>query len=119
MLALIDERKALDRLASYFSVLGQTGYVKRGMVKKYLAYLFLLDFINYTDVFIEDEDYNVINETMRYIFINGGCLLPYPTFCINRAKLMDNKYHGDGALRITEDIIIRSMEDLKLRNMAL
>lgn len=126
MLSLIDERKALDMLARYFNVLSHTGYVKRGIVKKFLAYLFLFDFINYTDVFLTEEDYSLINEMMRYLFTNGGCMLPYPTFCTNRAKLMDNNYHGKGGLRITEygtyeespEVMLRSMQDIKLRSMA-
>lgn len=117
MLSLIDERKALDMLNRYFSVLSNTGYVKRGIVKKYIAYLFLFDFINYTDVYLEDDDYALINEMMRLLFTNGGCLLPYPVFCINRAKLSDNRYHGTGGVRITEDVILRSTEDVKLRSM--
>ena len=104
MLGLIDENKALDIQERYYSVLKQTGYMKHDMVLRYLAYIFLLDFIDYTHGFFTEGDYNMISKALSVLFTNGGCLMPYPVFCANRAVLGRNEYMGVLKNRITEDL---------------
>lgn len=104
MLGLIDENKALDIQERYYSVLKQTGYMKHDMVLRYLAYIFLLDFIDYTHGFFTEGDYNMISKALSVLFTNGGCMMPYPVFCANRAVLGRNEYMGTLKNRITEDL---------------
>ena len=104
MLGLIDENKALDIQERYYSVLRQTGYMKHNMVLRYLAYIFLLDFIDYAHGFFTEGDYNMISKALSVLFTNGGCLMPYPVFCANRAVLGRNEYMGTLKNRITEDL---------------
>lgn len=103
MLGLIDENKALDIQQRYYSVLEQTGYMKHNMVLRYLAYIFLLDFIDYAHGFFTEDDYNMVSKALSALFTNGGCLMPYPVFCTNRAILGRNEYMGTMKVRKTED----------------
>ena len=128
MLSLIDEHKALPIAMNYFSLLKYTGYVKRGTVKRILAYEFLLDFIENAYWYITDEDYSKIITLLRYLFADGDCLMPYPTFCANRIKIGKGGYFGTARLRITENETVdingndignfdRITEDEELRTM--
>lgn len=113
MVGMIDEEKALKTLDSYYTLLGKTGYVKSGVVKKYLIYLFLLEFVDLSEDYITEEDYNKIDKVLHRLFSHGGCLLPYPVFCANRATLGRNWYIGRTRLRITQAREGRSTEDLE------
>lgn len=117
---VIDSKAALGVLNTYFGNLGLTGYVRESQVKRLLLYLFLVDFVEFTSVFFTEDDHRLVSGLLRKLFINGGCMLPYPTFCVNRATLGTNEYMGDLNLRVTEgalqsDRIKRIMEDEILR----
>ena len=100
---MIDEGKALDVTTKYFDILKNTGYMHPGMMQRYVLYMFLLDFVDYTHRFFTDEDYNAVDNAMRKLFSNGGCLLPYSVFCVDKVKLGTNDYMGTLKNRITED----------------
>lgn len=104
MLRLIDEGKALDIQTRYYSVLEKTGYMKHDMVLRYLVYLFLLDFVDYTHSFFTEEDYNKVAKALGILFSGGNCLMPYPVFCVNRAVLGRPEYMGQIRVRKTEDL---------------
>lgn len=99
---MIDEAKALDVANRYFSLLSTAGYVKPGQTRRFLSYLFLLDFVDFTHAFFSEEDYNMVDKMLRRLFTDGGCLMPYPVFCTNRAKLGRNEYMGVMKVRKTE-----------------
>lgn len=103
MLQVIDEGKALDITGKYFNILSDTGYLKKGMMSRFVIYLFLLDFINHVHRFFTEEDYNAVDNALRKLFSNGGCLLPYSVFCVDKVTIGQNEYVGVLKNRITED----------------
>ena len=100
---MIDEGRALKTASKYFEILKHTGYMKPGMMQRYVLYMFLLDFVDYTHGFFTDKDYNAVDNALRKLFANGGCLLPYSVFCTDRVKLGRNEYMGTMKVRKTED----------------
>lgn len=103
MLQVIDEGKALETTVKYFDILKNTGYVKPGMMQRYFLYMFLLDFVDYTHNFFTVEDYNAVDNALRKLFANGGCLLPYSVFCVDKVTLGRDEYIGTLKNRITEN----------------
>ena len=100
---MIDEGKALNTVTKYFDILKNTGYIKPGMMQRYVIYMFLLDFVDYTHRFFSDEDYDAVDNALRKLFAGGGCLLPYEVFCVEMVTLGRNEYMGTLKNRITED----------------
>ena len=100
---MIDEGKALETTTKYFDILKNTGYIKPGMMQRYFLYMFLLDFVDYTHNFFTVEDYNAVDNALRKLFANGGCLLPYSVFCVDKVTLGRNEYMGILKNRITEN----------------
>ena len=120
MLQVVAEKKALKTLGNYFDMLGMTGYVRNNQVRRFLAYLFLVDFVEYTGDYFTRYDYDTVAEALGRLFANGGCLLPYPVFCTNRITVGTAHYMGKLRLRVTEgknieDRIKRITEDDILR----
>lgn len=116
MVQLISKPKAAGYLMGYYDLLTKTGYVKAGMVKKLLLYVFLIDMIEELHAFIDEKDYLFIEKAMTKIFLNGGCLLPYPVYCTRRATLGSADYMGDFTRRITEvegDTRITETEEIR------
>lgn len=103
MLQVIDESKALETTTKYFDILKNTGYMNSGMMQRYLLYMFLLDFVDYTHNYFTEEDYNAVDNALRKLFAGGGCLLPYSVFCVDRVTLGRDEYMGTLKNRITED----------------
>lgn len=103
MLQVIDESKALETTTKYFDILKNTGYINPGMMQRYLLYMFLLDFVDYTHNYFMEEDYDAVDNALRKLFAGGGCLLPYSVFCVDKATLGRNEYMGTLKNRITED----------------
>ena len=100
---MIDEGKALETTTKYFDILKNTGYMNPGMMQRYLLYMFLLDFVDYTHNYFTEEDYNAVDNALRKLFAGGGCLLPYSVFCVDKVTLGRNEYMGTLKNRITED----------------
>ena len=103
MLQVIDEGMALNTTSKYFDILKNTGYIKPGMMSRFMLYLFLIDFVDSTHRFFSEEDYNAVDNALRKLFSNGGCLLPYSVFCTNKVTLGRNEYMGPLKNRITEN----------------
>ena len=103
MLQMIDESKALETTTKYFDILKNTGYIKPGMMQRYLLYMFLLDFVDYTHNYFTEDDYDAVDNALRKLFAGGGCLLPYSVFCVDKVTLGRNEYMGTLKNRITED----------------
>ena len=102
MVQLISKSKAQGYLVNYIDQLELVGYTNPGVVRKLLAYTFLLDFVEYMHAFIEEHDYKAIDNALAKLFASGSCLLPYPIFCVRRATLGSAEYMGDLKLRVTE-----------------
>ena len=102
MLQVIAEDRALKTLETYFSTLEKTGYVRQETLERFLMYLFLIDFVEYTHDFFTEKDYAIVAEALANLFSTGGCLLPYPVFCTNRATLGRPHYMGTFKVRVTE-----------------
>ena len=103
MLQMIDESKALETTTKYFDILKNTGYIKPGIMQRYLLYMFLLDFVDYTHNYFTEDDYDAVDNALRKLFVGGGCLLPYSVFCVEKITLGRNEYMGTLKNRITED----------------
>lgn len=100
---MIDEGKALETTTKYFDILKNTGYMNPGMMQRYLLYMFLLDFVDYTHNYFTEDDYDAVDNALRKLFAGGGCLLPYSVFCVDKVTLGRNEYMGTLKNRITED----------------
>lgn len=106
MLQVIDEGRALNTTVKYFDILKNTGYIKPGMMSRFMLYLFLVDFVDSTHLFFSEEDYNAVDNALRKLFSNSGCLLPYSVFCTNKVTIGRNEYMGTLKNRITEDYAV-------------
>jgi len=104
MLEMVNGGKALKIAKKYFYLLEKTGYVKQTTVRKYLTYLFCLDFLNYAFPYMDEDDYIKIDRLLKRTFTNGGCLLPYSTACAKRVTLGTSGYMGPLVIRRTEDL---------------
>lgn len=102
MLQVIAEKRALNTLKRYFNTVQKTGYVKHEMLCRYMKYLFLIDLVEYTHDFFTQKDYDTVAEALAKLFSDGGCMLPYPVLCANRATLGRAHYMGTFKLRVTE-----------------
>jgi len=101
MVDLLDNKKALTQLKKYISNLSKTGYVRRSSVKRYMRYLFLIDFVDAFYPMLTMSDYGAIDEVMLRIFSDGDCLLPYPVFRSRCKKMVLPWDTSDDALRVT------------------
>ena len=110
MLQVIAEKKALRTLDRYFNVVEKTGYVKSDMLSRFLMYLFLIDFVEYTHDFFTQKDYDIVADALGYLFSTGSCLLPYPVFCTNRATVGRAHYMGTLRVRVTEGDRVQDRE---------
>lgn len=122
MLQVTAENTALSTLSRYFNLVSKTGYVKHESLLRFLAYIFLIDFVEYTYDYFTQEDYDTVAEALGRLFSNGGCLMPYPVFCTNRAVRGRAHYLGAFTVRVTEgerlaDRITRVTEDEKVRTV--
>ena len=102
MLQVIAEKKALSIIKRYYNMVEKTGYVKHEMLCRYMKYLFLIDLVEYTHDFFTQKDYDTVAEALAKLFSDGGCLLPYPVMCANRATLGRAHYMGTYKVRVTE-----------------
>ena len=100
---MIDEGKALETTTKYFDILKNTGYMNPSMMQRYLLYMFLLDFVDYTHNYFTEDDYDAVDNALRKLFAGGGCLLPYSVFCVDKVTLGRNEYMGTLKNRIAED----------------
>jgi hypothetical protein len=112
MIQVISERKASNILGGYYELLSKTGYVAHKAMRSLMIYIFILDMVEYMHDYIDEIDYKFIEIALAEVFARGGCLFPYPVFCINRAELktnkaiMSKKKTMDGyAVRLTESDI--------------
>lgn len=115
MLELIENEKALALVDRYFTMLGNTGYVKTKTVSRYLLYLFLVDFVDTLYFFMTDEDYACVNKLLVSLFSGAGCLLPYKLNCSHKTVVGLPTYMGYITKRVTEDEEDRITEDGTLR----
>lgn len=102
MLQVIAEKKALATLNTYYSTVEKTGYVKHNVLLRFLMYLFLIDFVEFTHDYFSEDDYNIVADALGVLFSTGGCMLPYPVFCTNKIKLGRAHYMGTFKVRVTE-----------------
>ena len=91
MIRMISEKKALKVLGGYYELLSKTGYVSHPIHKDLMAYMFMIDMVEYMHAYISQEDYKTIEKALTTLFANGGCLFSYPVFCTLRATLKSDK----------------------------
>jgi len=116
MIEVLEKEKVVKTLNSYFSMLQATGYVKPIATKRFLAYLFIVDFVEKVYDMLDEKDYNIIRDALLKLFSTGCCLLPYNLFCKNRVTIGQPVHSKVFAVRITEaDSWHRVTENDKLR----
>lgn len=97
-------------LATYFNVLSSTGYVCYNDVNKLLLLSLIEELTSGPmSAFIDDKDYNSMNNALYCIF-GTSCLIPYPPTEESSAV-----YGEEGSIRISEDDMIRFTQDNKPR----
>lgn len=101
-------------LTTYFNVLSSTGYVCYNDVNKLLL-LSLIEELTSGPMFafIDDKDYNSMNNALYCIF-GTSCLIPYPP-----TKESSAVYGEEESIRISEDDMIRFTQDNKPRTPAI
>ena len=118
MLLAIENNKAKSVLDNYFSMLAETGYVKRPVIQRFLAWLFLIDFVELVYDQLTDSDYNTINDALLCLFSTGCCLLPYNAI-IQRSRsnitISESAYMGTFEIRATEQEMWRIAENNDFR----
>ena len=120
MLLVIQREKGKKILDKYFVTLSYTGYVKHPTVQRFLAWLFLVDFVELIYTCLTDEDYNLINKALECLFNGGSCLLPYSALeniahnvfiaSSHHMRTFDIRETEENQWRIAEDKIIRVVE---------
>lgn len=98
-------------LATYFNVLSSTGYVCYNDVNKLLL-LSLIEELTSGPMaaFIDDKDYNSMNNALYCIF-GTSCLIPYPP----TEEISAVYGEEEESIRISEDGMIRLTQDNKPR----
>ena len=108
--------QAFQSLESYFNHLTMTGYMSYGEVHNLLGFLLADMFINSEfRAFITEEDYGIIG---RFLYcISGDCLIPYPQFLNEPAKIgtILPKNSGESPFRISEESSLRYAESSEAR----
>lgn len=111
---LFDAHIAVKHLDSYFAVLSEVGYVKKSIIKRYMMYMFLIDFVDSVYPYLSEEDYKTIYTFMNEIFSGSSCLIPYPVFCYRKMAVGKPTYMGAPSLRKTDlENKLRSIIDSK------
>lgn len=116
MIEVVNSKSAVAYLENYFDILKKFGYTKNSVVNRFLAYAFLVDFVDTLYYFFTEEDYRVVESAMMSVFRNAYCLLPYSKFCIQKVKL--GTPYSNAASRVTEVTRdLRSTQDDNLRKI--
>lgn len=98
-------------LTTYFNILSNTGHVCYNDVNKLLLLSLIEELTSGPmSAFIDDKDYNSMNNALHCIF-GTSCLIPYPPTEENSAVYGEE----EGSIRISEDDMIRFTQDNKLR----
>lgn len=101
-------------LTTYFNVLSSTGCVCYNDVNKLLLLSLIEEFISGPmSAFIDDKDYNSMNNALYCIF-GTSCLMPYPP-----TEEISAVYDEEGSIRISGDDVIRFTQDNKPRTPAI
>ncbi len=101
MIDMLDTRKAIPYLKKYIARLSKNGYVKSWAVKRYMRYLFLVDFVETFYPLVTESDYGMIDDVMLMLFSEHDCLLTYPVFRSSCKKMVLPWDTSDDALRVT------------------
>lgn len=122
MLSIVNKSKALPIVARYYNKASVSGYVPHVSVKRMMAYMFLISFIEIMYPYIDDDDsYRLFDRAFVKLFTDGGCLFPYQAIHANYLQLVDAvgkaHYMGNSILRITTDGVMRETENNILRRM--
>lgn len=115
----INRNKAMSIVKRYYTKASVTGYVAHPFVKRMMAYMFLIDFIDTLYPYFEDDrTYRLVDMAMVKIFTNGGCIFQYEAKHANFPQIGNTHYMGNGILRITADnTTMREMENDFLRRV--
>ena len=111
MLVAVEKEKAKELLDRYFNLLGSTGYVKRPVVLRYLAWLFLVDFVEKVYGLLYNKDYTAINDALICITNGNCCLLPY-IYESQNITWGQPIYMGKFKVRLTENELLRIQEGI-------
>lgn len=104
------ERESTEKfLRGYFDELSRKGYVKKDLVRRFIVWLFLVDFVERVYKLLTSDDYNKINDMMICLFNGMNCLLPYD----------QNRTHFNISDTVLQIFNLRATEDAMLRKTEL
>ena len=115
MLSVVEKDNAKGILDKYFSTVASRGYLKRDTVKRFILWLFLLEFVERVYYLITDEDYNRISAVLDCIFFANNCLLSYEVIRSNISMAEETVSIPTFSLRKTELDMLRVSQGQELR----
>lgn len=115
MLRAVEKDNVKPFIDGYFNVLGARGYVKRDAVKRFMVWLFFVDFVERVYSLLDNDDYNKINDLLIRLFSKHFCLLPYSPDD-KRFSIGGAVYQHEFSLRATEARMLRLTEKGSLRS---
>lgn len=112
MRTAVDLNVASEQLEKYMSRLAETGEVSKGTSRRYMIYLFLVDFVNTFYGHLTSKKYELINRIVATLFDGSNCLREWRIFEQQRAHIGSSYYEGTVAVRLTEnDRMVRTAEN--------
>lgn len=103
MRTAVDLNVASEQLEKYMSRLAETGEVGKGTSRRYMIYLFLVDFVDTFYGHLTSKKYELINKIVASLFDGSNCLLQWRIFEQQRVHIGSPYYEGTGTVRLTED----------------
>lgn len=110
MLSVVEKDNAKAILDKYFGALASRGYIKHSTVKRFMLWLFLLEFVEKVFYLLTDEDYNKISRVLDDIFFANNCLLSYENIHSNIKTDDTSIYTAEFSLRATELEMLRKSQ---------
>lgn len=112
MKTAVDLNVASEQLEKYMSHLSETGDVGKGTSRRYMIYLFLVDFVNTFYEHLTSKKYELINRIVASLFDGSNCLREWRIIEQQRLHIGSPYYEGTGAVRLTEnDKMVRKVEN--------
>jgi hypothetical protein len=101
-------------VGKYFNILSKSGYKKYNDVNKLLVLLFIEELLDSQDFlfYIDEKDYRTITNAL-YCLYGKSCMIDFPTYAVFDSIVHSTK--STSKPRITEDSILRSTQDIKIR----
>ena len=115
MLQVVEKTNAKAILDKYFGSLAARGYLNHDVVKRFILWAFLLEFVEKVYYLLDDDDYNKISHLLDCIFFSNNCLLSYEYLKSDIQMEDTSVYTATFYLRKTELDMLRKSQGQELR----